>query len=95
MSAVAENIQTEMPEPIVFTDSAAAKVADLIAKLPTEKQKPAEELLKSVSEQSKQKALGSMAVFPAIMLVAYIALFLYFRSRGGYKPVHLDGSSHA
>jgi iron-sulfur cluster insertion protein len=31
MSAVAENIQTEMPEPIVFTDSAAAKVADLIA----------------------------------------------------------------
>ena len=31
MSALAENIQTEMPEPIVFTDSAAAKVADLIA----------------------------------------------------------------
>ena len=31
MSAVAENIQTEMPAPIVFTDSAAAKVADLIA----------------------------------------------------------------
>ena len=31
MSAVAENIQTQMPEPIVFTDSAAAKVADLIA----------------------------------------------------------------
>ena len=31
MSAVAENIQTEMPTPIVFTDSAAGKVADLIA----------------------------------------------------------------
>jgi iron-sulfur cluster insertion protein len=31
MSAVAENIETEMPEPINFTDSAAAKVADLIA----------------------------------------------------------------
>ena len=31
MSAVAEQIQTEMPAPIVFTDSAAAKVADLIA----------------------------------------------------------------
>ena len=31
MSAVAENIQTEMPTPILFTDSAAAKVADLIA----------------------------------------------------------------
>ena len=31
MSAVAENVQTQMPDPIVFTDSAAAKVADLIA----------------------------------------------------------------
>ena len=35
MSAVAEHIHSpelsEMPEPIVFTDSAAAKVADLIA----------------------------------------------------------------
>lgn len=70
-----------------------AKVAELIAKLPAEKQKPAQELVKSVSEQSKQKALGSMAVFPAIMLVAYIALFLYFRSRGGYKPVHLEESA--
>ena len=26
------------------------------------------------------------------MLVFYIALILYFRSRGGYEPVHLDES---
>ena len=31
MSAVAENVQSEMPAPLVFTDNAAAKVADLIA----------------------------------------------------------------
>src|SRR5947208_14884115 len=31
MSAVPESIQSEMPAPLVFTDSAAAKVADLIA----------------------------------------------------------------
>ena len=31
MSAVAETIQSEMPVPILFTDSAATKVADLIA----------------------------------------------------------------
>ena len=31
MSVVAENIDTEMPAPLIFTDSAAAKVADLIA----------------------------------------------------------------
>ena len=31
MSAVAENTQSEMPAPIVFTDNAATKVAELIA----------------------------------------------------------------
>jgi len=31
MSALAETVSPTMPEPIVFTDSAAAKVADLIA----------------------------------------------------------------
>ena len=31
MSSVAETIQNEMPAPFLFTDSAAAKVADLIA----------------------------------------------------------------
>ena len=31
MSAVAENVSAEMPAPLLFTDSAAANVADLIA----------------------------------------------------------------
>ena len=31
MSAVAENIPSEMPAPLIFTDSAAEKVAELIA----------------------------------------------------------------
>jgi iron-sulfur cluster insertion protein len=31
MSAILENIPTEMPAPLIFTDNAAAKVADLIA----------------------------------------------------------------
>ena len=31
MSAVAQEVSTEMPAPLLFTDSAAAKVAELIA----------------------------------------------------------------
>ena len=31
MNAVAETLPTEMPDPIIFTESAAGKVADLIA----------------------------------------------------------------
>jgi MFS family permease len=34
---------------------------------------------------SSQRALANMAIFPAIMLVFYIALLVYFKSRGGYK----------
>ncbi len=40
--------------------------------------------------ESNQKALMSMAVFPGIMLVCYLALIGYFKSKGGYKAVHLD-----
>ncbi len=38
-------------------------------------------------------ALGKMALFPAFMLACYIALILYFKSRGGYKPVQLAAKS--
>jgi MFS family permease len=36
-------------------------------------------------------ALGKMAMFPAFMLLCYIALIFYFKSRGGYEAVHLSG----
>jgi hypothetical protein len=31
-----------------------------------------------------------MALFPGIMLACYIALLLFFRTKGGYKPVELE-----
>ena len=34
-------------------------------------------------------ALGKMALFPIFTLADYLALILYFKSRGGYKPVQL------
>jgi len=34
-------------------------------------------------------ALGKMAIFPTFMLACYIALILYFKSKGGYKPVQI------
>ncbi|MEZ6136303.1 MAG: MFS transporter [Pirellulaceae bacterium] len=36
-------------------------------------------------------ALASMAAFPFFMLLCYIALFLYFKSKGGYKADVLTG----
>ncbi|CAN5322373.1 MFS transporter [soil metagenome] len=34
-------------------------------------------------------ALAKIAIFPGFMLACYIALFLYFKARGGYKPVDI------
>jgi Major Facilitator Superfamily. len=34
-------------------------------------------------------ALAHMTLFPGILLAGYLALFLYFRTRGGYRPVVL------
>ena len=40
---------------------------------------------------AKQGALANITIFPVAMLIAYIALFLYFKGRGGYKAVELGG----
>lgn len=37
-----------------------------------------------------QKALIKVIVFPVVMLLCYIILILYFKSKGGYSPVELE-----
>jgi MFS family permease len=50
----------------------------------------------STAKGAKQGALGKITIFPAIMLLCYLGLIFYFKSRGGYKPVELggDGGGH-
>jgi len=60
-----------------------------VALLAEEDQKIVEE----VKDSSKQRALRSVVILPVGMLVVYLGLILYFRSRGGYKAVHLDTGS--
>jgi hypothetical protein len=43
-----------------------------------------------IDAESKLEALRTIAFLPLIMLVVYLGLILYFRSKGGYKPVVLD-----
>ena len=47
---------------------------------------------RQIERSAKQGALASITIFPAIMLVAFIGLLLYFRMRGGYRPVELASS---
>jgi MFS family permease len=46
--------------------------------------------LQAATTAGKFSALGKMAMFPAFTFVCYLALIFYFKSKGGYKPVHLE-----
>ena len=45
----------------------------------------------SANQSAQFSALGTMAFFPAFMLICYLALFFYFKSRGGYSAQVLTG----
>jgi MFS family permease len=50
------------------------------------------EALKASETASQFSALGKMAMFPGFMLCCYLVLIFYFKSRGGYKPVHIESA---
>ncbi len=56
-----------------------------IKALPAEKTKE----LELVQAASKRSVFTTIAILPSFMLVCYIGLFLWFRSRGGYRPVEI------
>ena len=55
----------------------------------------AQAAIQSATTTGQFSALGKMALFPVFMLACYLALLMYFKSKGGYKPVALSGSSGA
>ena len=65
----------------------AEAVANLVKEAPADKQEEITEAIAAAEGGSAQKALLNMAIFPAIMLACYLALWAYFQSKGGYKPV--------
>jgi hypothetical protein len=60
---------------------------DKIAALPKEDQAT----VQAIDDSAKKGALATMAVFPCIMLVCYLILIAYFRSKGGYQALVLTG----
>jgi MFS transporter, DHA2 family, metal-tetracycline-proton antiporter len=49
--------------------------------------------LESVQAVSKKGVFVTIAVLPAFMLICYLGMLLYFRSKGGYKPIEI-GAGH-
>lgn len=57
--------------------------------LPEEEAKEIKEVVKS----AKQGALAKVTIFPAFMLICYLGLIFYFKSKGGYAAVEIGGNT--
>lgn len=65
--------------------------AEKVATLPEQQRSE----VQTVERSAKQGALAKITIFPGIMLLSYLGLLLYFRTRGGYRPVSLaQGAAH-
>jgi hypothetical protein len=73
--------------PYKVIDDAAVK--ELTSKLSPADAAAATKELGETKSRSNQRALLDMAMFPTFMLICYGILIVYFRSKGGYKPVDL------
>ncbi len=47
--------------------------------------------VRGIVKEAKQGALAKITVFPLAMLMGYLILIFYFKSKGGYKPVTIGG----
>lgn len=68
-----------------------AEVDELLAQKGEAEAADVRETITAIEEEAKQGALATVAIFPCIMLVCYLILIAYFRSKGGYKAEVLTG----
>jgi hypothetical protein len=71
-----------------------AQLTTLIDDLPESEREAVGKQVAEVRSRSNQRALAAMAFFPGFMLISYLILIAYFRSKGGYKPVDIGGPRH-
>jgi len=66
------------------------KVGAVLAK-PEAELSPPEQTVRSAVIYGGRMSLKWTALVPAIMAVGYLLLILYFKARGGYQQVHIEG----
>lgn len=51
---------------------------------------PQRQELETVQAASKRSVFTTIAILPSFMLVCYLGMFLWFKARGGYKPIAIS-----
>ncbi|MEO5957770.1 MAG: MFS transporter [Opitutaceae bacterium] len=75
-----------------------SKKAELLGKADdklTPQEKADKPLIVAANMEGGRKALKVTAAVPLTMAVLYLLLILYFKAKGGYRPVHLEGTGDA
>ncbi len=91
-SALFEQYKAAAPSKFLNLESTAALGLDgkKLGEAKEAKEKtPAQKTVVAADQQGDRRTLKADAYIPAAMAVIYLLLFLYFKTIGGYKPVHL------
>jgi MFS family permease len=70
-----------------------SKVA-AVRNTPADQRTPAQVKVHDADLHGGRSALKATAAVPALMAVLYLFILLYFKAKGGYKPVHIEGTGH-
>ena len=91
---VYEQYKAPVPSRFLFLDEATGLDGTKLSVAQTAKgRSPEQQLVAEASIMGDRETLKADAYIPAVMAVIYLALFLYFRAMGGYKPVHIEEAS--
>ena len=78
--------QVRGPESKNLIGTAPSVDARAVAALPEAER----QTVTTIQNEFKKKTFARTALLPGFLLLCYIGLFLYFRGRGGYKPVQIS-----
>ncbi|MEW6159178.1 MAG: hypothetical protein AB1813_17265, partial [Verrucomicrobiota bacterium] len=90
--AALQQYKAEKPSKFLFFSEVTALDGTKLAeaqKVPAAQRTPEQKAVVEASISGDRKTLQADAFIPATMAAIYLLLLLYFKTIGGYKPVHI------
>lgn len=97
-AATFEQVKAAKPSAFLFFSEVHAIDGTKLSeaqKVKVEERTPAQKAIVDSSITGDRRTLKADAFIPATMALIYLLMLLYFKTIGGYKTVHLDGTSGA